>query len=83
MKSGLHRSIPLPFASDRAGMATITIPMGDSVTFKKLLRRKAWLVGQVVIAMADMILNGMERNVNPHPFHANRRSVIYYIYNIL
>ncbi len=40
MKTGAHRPIPLPFANDRTGMATITVPMGESVTFKKLLKRK-------------------------------------------
>lgn len=43
LATGAHRQIPMPFLvpSDRAAMANLTIPMEDSVTFKKMMRKKA------------------------------------------
>ena len=40
--TGAHRQIPSPFLAPaaRAAMANVTIPMGESVTFKRLLKKK-------------------------------------------
>ena len=48
--TGAHRQIPSPFLAPaaRAAMANVTIPMGESVAFKKLLKQKVregWAVG--------------------------------------
>ena len=43
LATGAHRQIPTPFLvpSDRAAMANLTIPMEESVTFKRKMRKKA------------------------------------------
>lgn len=47
LATGSHRHIPAPFLvpAARAAMANVTIPMEDSVTFKKLQKKKAGFEG--------------------------------------
>lgn len=53
LATGSHRLIPAPFLvpSARAAMANVTIPMEDSVTFKKLQKKKAGFEGAPIVCL--------------------------------